>query len=424
MCLCCCACGGGGSRPATTTVPPPAGGTAPTPPADPAFGLTEDNAQLLLDPAAPATLPWASAAAPFQLARRELTALRPTYLRLFLDWQALQPQAGRAADLAGPVSGCARTVGPCGPYPGLAGELAAIASRQRARRAAGQAGPEVLIDVVGAPRWAASAPSGCELQGAPAGARAVTPSAIGAYRQLIAGVLSLARSEGAEVRWWSPWNEPNDGLFLTPQRALCRPSSAPLSAAVYAQLARALASVLRRYAPQDSVVLGELNGQAPDSAHSTSVASFVAALPADVLCLGPVWSLHAYSPYGPGGGGGEPVAALERALARRGGCAADPPLWITETGAGAPHPGAPLTGSPVRELEACRALAADLQGWFSDSRVGAVFQYTFRDDPAYPVGLVSADLARVHPSYRLWLALTGETAGRDRLAPAPSFCGG
>jgi len=118
------------------------------------------------------------------------------------------------------------------------------------------------------------------------------------------------------------------------------------------------------------------------------------------------------------------VAALEQALARRGGCAAGPPLWLTETGAGAPHPSAPPAGTPAQELQACRALAADLQGWFSDPRVTAVFQYTFRDDPAYPVGLVSADLSRLHRSYRLWLARSGETAGQDSSGPSPSSCGG
>ena len=394
-----------------------------TGPGHPALGLTEDNAQLLLDPAAAATVPWASAAGPFQLARRELTALHPGYIRLLVDWAALQPQAGRPADFAARAGGCARTVGPCASYPGLSGELAAIASQQSARRAAGQAGPEVLIDVLGTPPWASSPASGCELPGA-AAARALAPGAIPGYRRLIAGVLSVARTEGARVRWWSPWNEPNDGLFLTPQRALCEPSSAPVSVAVYAELARAMAGVLGRDAPQDSIVLGELNGQAPDSAHSTSAASFVAALPADVLCLGPVWSLHAYAPYGRGSSGGEPVAALEQALSRRRGCVAGAPLWITETGAGAPHPGAPLTGSPAGELDACRALAADLRGWLSDPRVAAVFQYTFRDDPAYPVGVVSADLRRVHPSYSLWLSLSGETAGLDPSAAAPSSCHG
>ena len=96
---------------------------------------------------------------------------------------------------------------------------------------------------------------------------------------------------------------------------------------------------------------------------------------------------------------------LEQALGRRGGCAAGAPVWITETGAGAPHPGAPGGGSPEQQLQGCRALAGELQRWRADPRVGAVFQYGLRDDPAFPVGLLSADLASLHPVYGLWLSL-------------------
>ena len=146
-------------------------------------------------------------------------------------------------------------------------------------------------------------------------------------------------------------------------------------------------------------------------------------MPAEVLCLGAVWSVHAYATYGPGAGGGsqlapgggDPVAALEKALALRGGCAAGAPVWVTETGAGAPHPGAPEDGSPAQQLQACRALATELQGWQAEPGVAAVFQYTFRDDPAFPVGLVSADLRTLHPVYELWLSLA-----RPRVAGTPA----
>ena len=33
-----------------------------------------------------------------------------------------------------------------------------------------------------------------------------------------------------------------------------------------------------------------------------------------------------------------------------------------------------------------------VERWRSDPRVGAVFQYTFRDDPDFPVGLTDAEL--------------------------------
>jgi hypothetical protein len=395
----------------------------------PAIGLTEDNAQLLLDPGADAGPAWASSAGAFQQARRELSALHPAYIRLLVDWAAVQPRADRPPDLALAASGCARAVGPCAPYPGLGAELAAIASQQRARRAAGQAGPEVLIDILGAPAWAAAPPSGCELAGAPSGARALAPGALAGYRELIAALLAQARAEEVQLRWWSPWNEPNDAQFMTPQRERCDPASAPVSPSLYAQLAGVMAGVLRVKAPGASIVLGELNGGAGDAAHATSIAGFIAALPGAVLCLASAWSVHAYASYGApavagalGERAADPVSALEDALARRGGCAGDAPVWITETGAGAPRPGDPADVSPAQELAACRALAVRLAGWFADPRVGAVFQYTFRDDPAFPVGLASADLRRLHPTYGLWLSLTRARVDANSRAPSTEAC--
>jgi hypothetical protein len=385
------------------------------------MGITEDNAQLLLLPAqAGAADPrWASGSEAFVRSRRELDALAPAYLRLLVDWAALQPRADRPPNLSGPVSGCSRSVGPCAPYPGLKGELEAIASEQRARRRHGGIGPEVLVDVLGVPRWAAAPASGCEPQGAPSVGGALAPAALPGYRALIAGLVSLAATEGVALRWWSPWNEPNNPVFLSPQRERCEAASRPVSPAVYAQLARAMAAELRADDPTASIVLGELDGLTADSTHAVSVQSFVAALPAEVACLGSVWSVHAYAAYGPGAGTAEPVAALEDALRGRGGCSADAPVWVTEAGAGAPRPGAPVGVAAAQQLEGCRALAAQLRRWFADPRVGAVFQYSFRDDPAFPVGLVSDDLRALHPVYGLWLSLARSLEAGA--APDPSY---
>ncbi len=413
-CLACTSCGATQERAGRASGPPP--GPAPAAAGRPALGITEDNAQLLLAAGTPGGPPWAGSAEAFTRARRELAALRPAYVRLLVDWAALQPRADRPPDLAAPVSGCARSVGPCAPYPGLKGELEAIASERRARRAAGERGPEVLLDVLGVPPWAAAPASGCELPGTSSDARALAPGAIAGYRELLAALASLGASEGVPLHWWSPWNEPNDPAFLSPQRERCEAGAAPVSPAVYAQLASAMAAQLRLSDPDASIVLGELNGLTRDSAHASSIQSFLAALPNDVLCLGPVWSVHAYASYGPDAGAADPVAALEAALGRRGGCAAGAPVWVTETGAGAPHAGAPGGDSPERQLQACRALAALLQGWLAEPRVQAVFQYSFRDDPAFPVGLVSADLRSLHPVYGLWLSLVRP---RPLLAPAP-----
>ncbi|MGO9487808.1 MAG: hypothetical protein ACLQBB_02125, partial [Solirubrobacteraceae bacterium] len=170
------------------STPQPARTPAPAAPAGPAFGLTEDNADLLWNPGAGAP----AQAGAFTLARRELTALHPQYLRLLIDWAALQPSPQRPPALEATVSGCARDVAPCGAFAGVAGELAAIASQQRAARVAGQDGFQVVIDILGAPAWAALPPHGCERAGTSVEARALSPDAIPAYESLIGDLLALA----------------------------------------------------------------------------------------------------------------------------------------------------------------------------------------------------------------------------------------
>jgi hypothetical protein len=399
------------SAPSTTAAP----ATVP-PPVDerdgPAFGLTEDDAELLWNPQQPARTP-----AAFQAAREQLTALHPTYLRLLVDWAALQPDAGRAPDLTAPNSGCAREVGPCGAYAGIAEELAAIASQQRADGGSGDF--RVVLDVFGTPSWAARDPSGCELAGAAAFARPLRPMAIEGYRALIRSLLALGAREGVALEWWSPWNEPNDPRFVSPQRASCEPGTAPSSAAVYAQLARAMAAELAASGGAHHLVLGELNDLELDTPHSTSVARFIHALPRDVICLGRVWSIHAYARHAPATIAPDAVGALETALDARGACGRHARVWVTEAGAGASRPGRPRPAAPADEQAGCLALAEQLRRWHSDPRVGAVFQYTFREDPDFPVGLSSADLSHVYPTYRLWLAWSRlRAAGRPPPAPA------
>jgi hypothetical protein len=380
---------------------PAAPAVRPTLPASaPAFGLTEDNAELLSNPnGSPGFVE-------FLAARRELTALHPTYLRLLVDWAALQPAPDRPPALEAPVNGCARTVGPCGVYAGIRAELAAIASQQRAAGVGHGGDFQVVIDVFGVPAWAARAPSGCERAGTASFSRPLAAPALVAYRALIRSLLALAAREGVSLRWWSPWNEPNDPIFISPQRASCASDSPPVSAAVYAQLSRAMAAELQTDGGgPHQLLLGELADSLSDSPHRTSIPAFVAALPPDVLCLSDVWSVHAYARREPAAASSpDPVQALEAALAARGGCARQARVWVTEAGAGAPHPGKPRPADAADEHAGCLALAAQLLRWHEDPRVDAVFQYTFREDPSFPVGLVSPDLSRLYPSYRLWLA--------------------
>ena len=376
----------------------------------PALGLTEDNAQLLwnpLDPSAPR-------APAFAGARSELTALHPTYVRLLVNWAALQPERSRPPALEGLVSGCARTLGPCAPYRGIAGELAAIASQQRADPGSFQ----VVLDLLGAPAWAAAPAHGCELPGGEPFARPLAAGALGAYRTLIADLLALGRREGVALDWWSPWNEPNDPRFITPQRSACVTGADAVSPDVYAELARAMASALRQAGPGHELLLGELGGYSVGAPHLTSLAEFIAALPADVLCLSRTWAVHAYAVQGRAQPP-DPVALLERALAARGGCGASASIWVTEAGAGAPQPGRPRTGAPGEAQGGCEALARQVLGWYSDPRVRAVLQFSFRDDPAFPVGLISSDLRRPYPVYGMWLGLArARAAGAAPPSPA------
>jgi hypothetical protein len=413
LALCVCGCGGssrhGGARAASQ--PSGAGGAAGQA-RGPALGLTEDNADLLWNPLAPAR----TGGAAFQPARVGLTALHPRYLRLLIDWAALQPHADGAAALAASVDGCARLSGPCAAYGGVRAELAAIASQQRADPGAF----EVVVDVLGAPTWAARTPSGCEPPGTGPIARPLRPKAIAAYRALIASLLALARSEGVALEWWSPWNEPNDARFLSPQRAACRAGAPALAPAIYAQLASAMAAELEASGARHHLLLGELKDVRADSPDSTSVASFIAALPGDVLCLAGAWSIHDYAlQLGRASFRPDAATALERALDSRAGCARGAVVWVTEAGAGAPHPGRPRPPGRADEISGCLALARQLRRWYADPRVGAVFQYSFREDPAYPVGLFSADLAHVYPTYELWLQYARlRAAGLPPPAPA------
>jgi hypothetical protein len=384
----------------------------------PAFGLTEDNADLLWNPAAPD----APDPTGFRGAREDLTALHPSYVRLLVDWAALQPTAGRPAALDAATSGCARTVAPCGAFGGIAQELGAIASQQSAAKESGERTFEVVLDVFGMPAWAAAAASGCEPAGTQAFSRPITATGLAGYRQLIHELVALGAREGVALDWWSPWNEPNNAQFLSPQRERCATDSPSLAPAVYAQLATAMADELDADGGTHHLLLGELASYQTDSPHRTSIASFVAGLPARTICLSDTWSIHLYAAYGPDASGDRPLAALEQALDARGQCGARARVWITETGVGAPRPGERREASASSEREGCLALASQLAGWVSDARVEAILQYTFREDPAYPVGLISADLSHIYPAYALWLRYARARAQGQPLPSSSTLC--
>ncbi len=354
-----------------------------------ALGLTEFNPNLVWSAAARPVLP--PGFAPW---RDVVSSLKPQYDRVFVFWSQIQPLASQPADLEKPQDGCVRGIAPCGAFRGLREQFAAIRSQQRV---VGGWQPVIVID--GVPAWAARGPSGCERNAASSSSRPITDVGIAAYRALIAEILALGRAEGIALPFWAPWNEPDHPAFISPQRALCSVFSQAVSPLVYAQLARAAHRELAADPEPHRLVLGELAGFARPSPYATTAAEFVSALPDDVACASDIWSVHAYARPVAVRGGSDPVVALEQALDARP-CTRGARIWVDETGAGNIHG----NGEPSR-MTACATLANDLARWSADARIDAAFQYTVRDDPYFPVGLLDAQLTHAWPSLGVWSAL-------------------
>jgi hypothetical protein len=340
--------------------------------------------------------------------------LHVQYLRLPIYWSKLQPDPAKPADLAIPADGCARGTPPCGMFSGITDELAAIASAQKA----GFGVPRVEVVIAGVPQWAANGASGCERSDAGPFSRPINAAGLEAYKALIAQVAALAQQQGATLTYWSPWNEPNHPTFVSPQRAECRASSPTLAAGVYAQLVRSAKTALDAVPGGQQLVLGEMAGSTIPSPRRSTVQEMVAALPDDVACASRLWSQHDYAQVSPDPDKPDPVVALERALDARP-CTQGAHIWVTETGVGGKDPGGlrPVDAPGLRAQ--CRAQDGKLRQWADDPRVDAAFQYTFREDSAYPVGLADAGLTRTYPTYDLWAAW----GARKPSDPAPGVAG-
>ena len=250
-----------------------------------------------------------------------------------------------------------------------------------------------------APPWAATTAHGCEQPHTDPRARAVDTEALPGYRNLIRSFLAEARQDGAKVSALSPWNEPNHPSFISPQRATCDAHAKLLSPAVYAQLAGAARDELK--GTGIDLVLGELAGKVAPSPLAGGVQEFVRALPDDVACAAAVWSQHMYTdlPSHPDLAGA--VGQMERALDARP-CTKGEPVWVTETGVGAAHPGRKRSPGPAQLEAGCHAQAAALARWSRDPRVQNVFQYEFRDAPDFPTGLADTGLTRTYPVYDVY----------------------
>jgi hypothetical protein len=333
--------------------------------------------------------------------------VHPSYYRLVLDWAKLQPSAAAPPNLDEPQTGCMRDKPPCAPWHGVRDQLRALASRQR------QGGWQALVVITDTPAWAAAPPSGCRAGAIGTVGAPVRAAALPAYRALVTTVLAAARQAGAQLRWWTPWNEPNLAYFLAPQRSACDATAPARSPGAYVPLARALQRALAAAPGDQRLALAELAGVVQPTPRRTTVGEFIAALPRDLACGAAVWTQHAYI------GGPDPVDAVAHALRRRG-CARVPPIWITETGVGAVSSALAAARGIASEAQGCRLLHRRLVRWWRDRRVAAAFQYTFREDNLFPTGLVTADLKRARPALAEWQAWG---ARRPDARPPRSTCG-
>ena len=403
----------GGERvTATATQLPPA------PPRGLAIGLDEENASLMSG-RDPGFAPW----------RERLDALEPQFIRLDVVWSKLQPSADKPPDFNAEQSGCVRDVPPCSPYAGVRGQLRALATQQHEH-------PGRFLGYVvffGAPPWATAPKHGCVPPNVDPTGYALSDAGRAAYRKFVGDLIGVAREEGADLRYFSPWNEPNQPAFLSPQRESCDVNAPPLSPGSYAALVRQLRVALDDAPGDQQLVLGETAAYDTPRPTATSTAEFVDGLPHDVVCASDIWAQHAY--VGTEGIGtaadlaGDPgragsaslIRGLVRALDARG-CSQPKRIWITETGVGGPKPGGPRPTDPAALREQCRAMAAALRTWYRAPRVDAAFQYTFREDNTYPVGLVDTGLTRAYPTYDLLRAWGRRASPSDPPPAVPSSC--
>ena len=368
-----------------------------------AVGITEFNPNLVASPAVDRPLP-----EPWSGVRDKLAAIRPAYFRLVVDWASIQPSPDAPANLSAPQGGCMRAVGPCLGWDGVRAQLKALASRQL------DGGWKTLVVITSTPDWAASQAGGCERPQAASRSRPPRADALAAYRQLILDVIGAADEEGADLPYWSPWNEPNHPAFISPQRPECDPAVASTAPAAYTQLAHAMQQALADAPGDQELVFGETAGLLKDTRYVTSVPDFIAGLPSDLVCATTIWTQHAYI------GGKDPVDPAAAALKAHG-CPHPHTIWITETGVGNAPKDLSAGGSIADAKEGCRALHEQLVQWYDDPRVTVAFQYTVREDDKFPTGLVSTDLATDRPALKEWTAWGGSRAPAD--PPPASTCG-
>jgi hypothetical protein len=279
-----------------------------------------------------------------------------------------------------------------------------------------------MVVFMGVPDWAAHGPAGCERPGIQPRSRPITARGVTAFRALVAQVAALAHEAHVDVPWWSAWNEPNGPFFISPQRARCSVDSPPVSTKVYTRLFGALKAELDALPGDQHLALGDLAGVAEGSSRGTGTGEFLRHLPDSVVCSADVMAQHAYAELpGQKTRPGDPIATTERALDARP-CARGMPIWITETGVGGLHAGDERRTGRASLHAQCVAFNGQLRDWLHQPRIRAAFQYSFREDPVFPVGLADAQLTRDYPTYDLLRAWSNRARPDDPPPSLPDAC--
>lgn len=363
----------------------------------------------------------------YDVPRRLVAAIAPRHVRIDVRWDQLQPAADVPLDPARVNDdGCGReATPPCGPPVSLTALFQRIAAQQAAHPGAFRP----LISFWGMPTWAGEPPGdGCRHERVRAAARPLATGREADFRAAIRTVWTALRDAGIAAADWTPWNEPNAPYFLDPQRAACARDAEPRSPAPYARMAVAMDAELRELGGRDAdaadrhrLVLGEVAAWGAPTARVVAADEFLRALPDDVLCRADVIGLHGYVDARPRSGRGEPVAAALGEVERRP-CLDDTAVWITETGTGAPGAGRERTGDDATQRAECRLMGDQLTRWYHHPRVEAAFQYSVRDDAAFPTGIVDERARTAYPVADVWAAWGGARAPDGPPPPVPSDC--
>lgn len=344
--------------------------------------------------------------AAFRPARDQIARMRPALYRMIVDWTYIQPDPRSPAILDANVDGCMRLRAPCRTFKGVEATLRALAARQRAGT-----GWNVVVTIYGVPEWAATRGGGCERDNIGYRSRAINAAGLRAYAQLVRRIAELGDRLGVELRFWSPWNEPNQIFFISPQRARCDESSPLLSPAVYTRLYRTARRALEDAGGERELVLGDLAGSPEKGVRAGKADEFLRALPRDVVCGSEVLALHSYP-----GNDFDVIAEAARVTDSR--CGRRMPIWITETGAGNLRAGKERDVSASAVREQCRRYYDQLRAWRREPRVKVATQYLVREDPQFRVGLVTANMRREYPAFGMLTSWSRAAPGAVPRLPA------